>query len=818
MQEKIEKYVREYSENSKRLVKEYRLAKILAWISLFLIFLTITFIIIKSSHAACPSGQVQNYQGNCVSINQAASEVNNPYSNSGGSSLSGLMSYGKNNISLTPSICTNSSNFLNVEYSVTSSGDINAVIQMNTNNGSGYNYSYSIPVLISGVCSNGIISCPAGEWYGGGITCNNYAIQYNPSTGFSLEPLGSAIMGTPQSTSVNVPLNGTQVSTVTSTQTSGGLADCIDINDATGTTPASETEVQQVLTDLGGQITSAIQKGSSDIIGGVSQNTASSPYSATYSGGTCNSSNYNSPSNLEGLYNQGGSALNNEVSSSEVSTANSNTQSALGLTSTPSSMLTTVQNNSFGGMSGGSCSIENQANTDSCTIAPDLVLTGSWNIGNYESNGCSGSCTCGSGSGSTDTTTLSSSGGGMNNVINGQPNNGGTPPSITGSLTFTQNGQIQGSMGLNTFGCGWSLPTCMYGDGNTIETSNSCSGSITYNPTTETFSGTINISTNTGTDTLSTSGNCITASQGGSICVQPDGSSPTCAGINIPTNNDGVFTNFTYYYVLYQRMENTCSTYQKNSNCTLLSKEVCNQDNTDCVTIMSNSNPEDAPPTYNWFENQTDTNYSPSTNIQWSITMNGESVQAVPSETNDTVDYSGNLATSSAGFGGNDYPYINETYECTGTPPYNFTAMNKQETAVTGSASMNSNNTAFSYTGVNGNQHNNISINNTVNNATQQECVVQQTTTNASVSSSVQATTATQNTPTSDTTTNTETLNCTNTGTINNPSWNCPVPKGYTIQTDCTAASNINNNNFAPAMVELQVLDKAGSSLICSAN
>ena len=144
--------------------------------------------------------------------------------------------------------------------------------------------------------------------------------------------------------------------------------------------------------------------------------------------------------------------------------------------------------------------------------------------------------------------------------------------------------------------------------------------------------------------------------------------------------------------------------------------------------------------------------------------------------------------------------------------------MNKQQTAVVGSASMNSNNTAFSYTGVNGNQHNNISINNTVNNATQEECVVQETTTNASVSSSVQATTATQNTPTSSTTTKTETLNCTNTGTVNTPSWSCPVPSGYTIQTNCTDASSINNNNFAPAMVELQVLDKAGSSLICSAS
>ena len=46
MQEKIEKYVQEYNENLKKLVKEYRLVKILAWVSLFLIFLTITFIMI----------------------------------------------------------------------------------------------------------------------------------------------------------------------------------------------------------------------------------------------------------------------------------------------------------------------------------------------------------------------------------------------------------------------------------------------------------------------------------------------------------------------------------------------------------------------------------------------------------------------------------------------------------------------------------------------------------------------------------------------------------------------------------------------------
>jgi hypothetical protein len=783
MQEKIEKYVQEYEKNAVGLVREYKLMKIFSWVSLFLILAVLILFIAKSSFAAaCPSGQVQNYQGNCVSVNQAASEVNNPYSNSGGSNLSGLMSYGKNNISLTPSSCTNSSNFLNVEYSVTSSGDINAVIQMNTNNGSGYNYSYSIPVLISGVCSNGIISCPAGEWYGGGITCNNYAIQYNPSTGFSLEPLGSAIMGTPQSTSVNVPLNGTQVSTVTSTQTSGGLADCIDINDATGTTPASETEVQQVLTDLGGQITSAIQKGSSDIIGGVSQNTASSPYSATYSGGTCNSSNYNSPSNLEGLYNQGGSSLNNEVSSSEVATANSNTESALGLTSTPSSMLTTVQNNSFGGMSGGMCNIENEVNFDTTTSLAKAVFA--------PFNSISWS---GGGSHTGASYTISNSGG---NIIINQSESisyaGGPDCGPSGSITLS-----------------------ISSSGVTAQTSGGlfyCSGSIPASNN-QLAPGTIN---------CPDSGSCaprfgfnITEAATGSnaINVSTFGNGAGWA----PSNSYNFSLNDNVYYPVYSQPVNSCSTYINNSNCSLVSEQVCNENDTDCVTTLSNSNPVGAPPDFVWTYGQTDDNQPVST-ITWTINMNGTSVNVTPSETNDTINYGTLATTTSTAGGGNDYPYITETYECTGNPPYNFSKMNQQETAVTGSASMNSNNTAFSYTGVNGNQHNNIAINNTVNNATQEECVVQKTNTNASISSSVQATTTTQNTPTSDTTTKTETLNCTNTGTVNNPSWSCPVPSGYTIQTNCTDASTINNNNFAPAMVELSVLDKAGSSLICSAN
>ena len=757
MQDKIERHVQDYHENSIKLVKGYRLVKILAWVSLLLVIFAMTFIIVKASHA---------------DVNSDAQSSASAGAYGGQGSLNGLISYGQKNISLTPSNCTNSTNFLNVEYSVTGSGDINATIQMNTNDGSGYNYSYAIPVLISGVCSNGIISCPAGEWYGNGVICNNYSITYSPSAGFSLSPLGSAIMGTPQTTQVNVPLNGTQVSTVTSTQTSGGLANCIDINDATGSAPASETEVQQVLTDLGGQIVSAIQKGSSDEIGGVTQNTASSPYSETYSGGTCNSSNYNSPSNLEGLYNQGGSSLNNEVSSSEVSTANSNTESALGLSSTPSSMLTTVQNNSFSGMSGETCQIENKVNfMENTTYTTNETFNPSSPVSNNQAGvGAGGGSNCANGScwGSAPTTiTLSTN----------DPQSQCHPKELPGGITL---------------------------NGSTMTGSGACSGTITLSSATGINPGGV-ITCNLGDDSCN-AGGTLNFTGGGNT-------------LNISGSDSGTITiqPFYQYYPVYSQPVNSCSTYENKSNCSLISEQACNENDTNCVNTLQNSNPVGTPPDFVWTYGQTDDN-QPTSTITWSINMNGTSVNVTPSETADTINFGTLATTSSTAGGGNDYPYINETYECSGNPPYNFTQMNQQQTAVTGSASMNSNNTAFSYTGVNGNAHNNISINNTVNNATQEECVVQKTKTNVQVSSSVQATTAVQNTPTSDTTTNTETLNCTNTGTVNNPAWNCPVPSGYTLQTNCTDASAINNNNFAPAMVELSVLDKAGSSLICSAN
>jgi hypothetical protein len=771
MQEKIAKYVQEYEKNAERLAREYKIMKIFSWVSLFLILTVLILFIAKSSFAACPSGQVQDYQGNCVSINQAASEVNNPYSNSGGSSVSGLASYGQKNIQLS---CNQTPNFFGVSYTVGSSGDINVSINVS-------GQSAALGYQISGVCSNGYIVCPAGTWIDNpsGTTCAFYQVAYSQSGGWQFNTVPSIQAQIPTSTPVtSIALNGTtsQVSSVQSpASTTGGLANCICINDscAQGGSPVSQTEPDQILTDLGGIFTSAITSGSSNEIGASTINDKTSPYSIEYAGGdstSCNgNSGYSTANNLEGLYSQGGSSLSNEVTNDLVNTANATLQSNFGMSDTPKQMLVNTQIAAFGNAnSGGLCQIQNQVSFHSSSSYTNAIFVPSSPVStNAVGIGMGGGQSCANGScfsSSTNTIILSTN----------NPQSTCSPEELPGGITIS---------------------------GNTMTGSGACSsGPITLSPSAGIEAGgtiTCNL-----TDDTCNGGGTLTFTGGGSSLIISGSASATAS-----------ISEVYSYYPVYTQPENTCG---NTSGCTLESEQVCDQNDQNCQYMIEQGSSVATAPDITWTESQTDQNLNPpSPSITWTVSMNGSSVQVTPSETVDTTGYSGNLATSS---NNSLYPTVNEIWNCQSSSPYNFDTMNKQQTAVTGSASMNSNNTAFSYTGVNGNQHNNISIYNTVNNATQQECVVQQTTTNTSITSSVTATTATQNTPTAANTTDTETLNCTNTGTVNNPVWNCPIPTGYTIQTDCTDASNINNANFAPAMVELQVLDKAGSSLICSAN
>lgn len=87
--------------------------------------------------------------------------------------------------------CPSSKEFLHVFIQPSSTGDLSTVIvRQDTNFDGSYDYSFGVPVLVSGVCANGIISCTAGKWTG----CKFYKWMANGSrVGLlesSLEKLG----------------------------------------------------------------------------------------------------------------------------------------------------------------------------------------------------------------------------------------------------------------------------------------------------------------------------------------------------------------------------------------------------------------------------------------------------------------------------------------------------------------------------------------------------------------------------------------------------------------------------------------------------
>ena len=826
--------------NNNDIDKSLRRLKILKYISwmiilLLIIFLAIFIFKINKSYSAvtgettmasnpCPSGESIGLSGNCSTPDQSAHNSDNPYAGSGGSSVSGLLSYGQKNVNLTASSsCVSNPNFLVITYTVGSGGDIYAHINLNGS-------SYSVPEDISGLCSNGFISCPSGTWYGNGNTCTNWTIAYSGGV-FVPVQLGSSIEGTPSITTTSIALNGIQTSSVTSDNTTGGLANCYCLNNSCPDTNGnaisnSASYLKENFETLGGIITSALMKGSSDQIGGATITGPSSSNndtpSITYSGEACSTnSNYNSPSSLEGLYNQGGTDLGNEVSGSQDGTANSDTESAMGLTSTPSSMLTTMQNNSFGGGGTVTCTETQGIAGGQCTLSENLSFSGSWTIGDYGNNNC-GSTNPSYSDGTPYTITPSGNtitpGG---NSTNWCDQSGGTAgiAGADGSLIFTTNTEghtvITGSINTLEFGGSLSYGVIISGSGgNSI--SGNAGGSISYSSSTNSFSGSMQISTDTGTATLSASGNCITDSQGGSICVNQAGAdscpsaSAKAAGQNGITFPKWLFTNETYYFPI-TSADNGCSKYQDNSNCSVFNEQVCNADDGDCTTVVQDAQPIGSPGTYTPSDTPI-TNANTKQPFTWQFIYTGSSVSA--NATGSTVNVLGIPQTYAVNGTSSSWPITNYTYSCTGKSPFTFPPV------PSGNPTVNSNDTAFSYTGQSGTKYTNIPTGNTVTaDASPEQCEIEQTAANTNVTSSKEATTANENTPSSDTMTQQKFINCVNTtGTVNNPVWTCSVPEGWTQEAGCESAKTANNSTFGSSVAELDAMDKAAQSLICSSN
>jgi hypothetical protein len=702
---------------------------------------------------------------------------------------------------------------------------------------------------ISGLCSNGFISCPSGEWYGNGVSCNNYALLFTSATGLALQQLGSSIMATPSTSKTNVVVNGTSTSSVTSTKFVNGLANCYCLNNSCPDTngnakSTSPSYLKENLIDLGGIVSSAVTLGSSDqitgatITGPASKNNYIS--SIVYSGDACNTnSNYNSANSLEGLYNKGGSSLGNEVSGSQDATANSNTASALGMSSsqTPNNLLITAQNNSFGGATTGTCQILNGVSGGQCAMSANLSFSGSWNIGQYGNNNCQST-----GSSYSNGTTYSITPSGTGNTIAAGGNStnwcdqsAGTAgiAGASGTLTFstkTVNGVtgqtvITGSLNTLEFGGSLSYGPIITGSSDTIN--GNAGGSITYNSSTNSFSGSTTISTDTGTATLTGSANCITDSQGGSICVNQE-SSPTCTGITLTAAQQWVFTNQTYYFPLNSN-SNSCSTYTSNPKCTLTDKQVCDANDNNCITTESNNQVTGSAGTYTPSNPATvNANSSTGDTFTWQFIYTGSSITANAS--GDTTNVLNIPATFAVSGSGNAWPITNETYSCTGKqkvtiPPISSVSASSPSSSNPNKFNSSATNNNFSYTITNANgttqSGSNVPINNNMTEASSPEqCEIEQTANNTNVTSSTTAMTANQNTPSDSMQTTQKFINCTNSGTVNNPTWVCPVPTtgGWTQKIGCEPATKANNGTFGSSVAELEVMDKAAQSLICSSS
>jgi len=88
--------------------------------------------------------------------------------------------------------CPSSAKFLQVFIGIGAKGDLSPVIvKQDTNLDGNFDYTYSIPFQVSGVCANGVISCDPGTW----INCSYYRWTVDSAFKVSLQSTGVSNLG-----------------------------------------------------------------------------------------------------------------------------------------------------------------------------------------------------------------------------------------------------------------------------------------------------------------------------------------------------------------------------------------------------------------------------------------------------------------------------------------------------------------------------------------------------------------------------------------------------------------------------------------------
>lgn len=219
--------------------------------------------------------------------------------------------------------CPSTKQFMSVTILPSATGDLSMVlVQQDTTMSGAFNYAYNVPVLVSGVCGNGIISCNAGTWN----NCSYYT--------WVADTTGAASL--------------TQAPSIQQ------MAGCYCINNSCGTMLAMN-DLNVILHDLGTGVSNAIQGNNPQyvITNTDVQNTTVSFYGQRSSNCQAALPGIQTPStNLSQYYNNP-SAMSNDAQG-VVSTQTSDPNSYY-------STLTSAANNSMGPTSTTQCIIRNDA-------------------------------------------------------------------------------------------------------------------------------------------------------------------------------------------------------------------------------------------------------------------------------------------------------------------------------------------------------------------------------------------------------------------------------------------------------------------------
>ena len=766
--------------------------------------------------------------------------------------------------------CVSASGFLVINATPLSDGDDAVSVTLNGVN-------YSVPLAdasggegdgISGVCSNGFIVCSSGSW----SNCAYYGWGWNGSSLTEPQTTNPA----PQQVAVNQMATNAYGGTTQSEVEQGySLQDCQCINAscAGGGSPLSEasTTQQEILSQLGAGIIGALGNANSGMVIGtatVNSNNTQISYNG-YDSAAC--AGNQSSGEQTSLYNSGGSSIASEVPQSSENNADSGLGNTYFSGNTATETLNNIQNETFGGSTPDTCQVQN-----SVSFNQRITYSNSYFY------------PAGSGTNEWDW----SAGGACEQAGND------TCCSTQYSIAVQDNNP-------------WS--SC----------SDGCIGGINIGSTAltgyGTCSGTIPINSTTGI----TPGYSITCqpagcSAGGSLSFSGNGNAIYVSG---SLGGSAQISSYFQYYPVYSQPVNSCASFENNSNCRLQTKQVCNQNDSNCYTIVSNFNANQMPPSngsaascpagyalsgnectqavpqsyicpsgythsgssctetipagtacpdggtlsgttctlpatltcpsgsmlsgslcitetsptysnsafgpgYSWTVPQTDQNPGMGT-IEWTVDMGGTDVNVTPSETTDTAGY-GTLATSNALYGGEDFPYVNETFQCQGAQSYDFSTMNGQETANIQNSSV-SGNTVTTYNSVNGVSSSTAVTSEPTPGVYYCSFLMTQLNTDVSNTATMQNNTQTQVSGNPDSNTVEYAVCSESSSEINNTCISdpdntseylcCTPPSGSAGVSPCSDdAQNVNRNNLVKAVVEMTLMDKAAKDMICTQN